>query len=468
MTLSAQALSEYAVRPGSGFEIAKLVADQIGNEIGATRFETWFGGGQCISVSEDTIVFRGESEFALQRMQTTFSKEISSAVSRVCGPQFSVEFVLDADESGKTNATEVPANQPPEPLKSRSRGRNSGRGLSSFCFGEDNRLAETSSQQVVAKLAQFSPFFVYGPTGSGKTHLLDAITNDVRRRRRGRRCIFLSAEQFTNYFIQALRGSGLPVFRRKYRDLDLLAIDDIHFLAGKKATINEFQFTIDNLSQLGKQIVLSSDRAPVELFSLAPDLIARLTSGLICPLHYPDYDGRLKIVQRICAERSFNIPESLLQLVCERLPNDVRRLSGAINRLHAAAVATGRPVSYESACRILNDLFAVSGVPTTSLHRIEKAVCDFCQIRPSDLKSSSRKKRICTARMLAMYLSREFTSSAFSEIGDYFGGRSHSTVIAARKKVHDWIMSDHQIELPHAAYNAKELVKRIETQLRTG
>ena len=248
-------------------------------------------------------------------------------------------------------------------MTSPSRAKHHARGLSSFCFGEDNRLAETSAQQVVEKLAQFSPFFVYGPTGSGKTHLLEAIANDVRRKRNRHRCIFLSAEQFTNQFIQALRGSGLPVFRRKYRDLDLLAIDDIHFLAGKKATIAEFQFTIDNLSRLGKQVVLSSDRAPVELFGLAPDLIARLTSGLICPLNYPDFDGRLKISQRICAERNFNIPEPLLNLVCDRLPNDVRRLSGAINRLHAAAVATGQQVSFESACRILNDFLPFRELP---------------------------------------------------------------------------------------------------------
>ncbi len=401
MTLSLHVLSDSTAQPGPDSKIAKLIASQLGNEIGATRFETWFGGGHCITVSKDTIVFQGESEFALQRMQTTFSKEINAAVTRVCGPQYAVEFVLAAEEPPTAIVADRQLDQLPEPENSHSRGRPSGRGLSSFCFGTDNRLAETSAQQVVAKLAQFSPFFVYGPTGSGKTHLLEAIANDVRRQRNRQRCIFLSAEQFTNHFIQALRGSGLPVFRRKYRDLDLLAIDDIHFLAGKKATIAEFQFTIDNLSRLGKQVVLSSDRAPVELFGLAPDLIARLTSGLICPLNYPDYEGRLKIAQRICTERNFNVPASLLHLICERLPNDVRRLSGAINRLHAAAVATGQPVSHEAACRILNDLFAVSGVPTTSLHHIEKAVCEFCQIRPNDLKSSSRKKRICTARMLS-------------------------------------------------------------------
>ena len=157
----------------------------------------------------------------------------------------------------------------------------------------------------------------------------------------------------------------------------------------------------------------------------------------------------------------------MLNEVCEQIRCDVRRLSGAVNRLYAARVATGRSITVESARRILADLFAVTNL-STSLNSIERAVCDFCQISPTELRSNSRKKRICTARMLAMYLSREHTTSAFSEIGDYYGGRSHSTVIAAQKKVHRWILSDEQVAMPNAAYRAKDVIERIESKLRIG
>lgn len=470
MTLSANVSNESTAESGSN-QVARLIGAQLELEIGKTRFETWFEGSESIRVSKETVEFLGSTEFALQRVQTSFGKEIRQVVDRVCGPQFAVSFLLQPITIKAQPLAEEPtvlAEKAPGVIGSHWQQRQRGRGIGSFYFGSENRLAKTSTLEVFERLGQMSPFFVHGPTGSGKTHLLEALTNEVRRKRRLKRCVFLSAEQFTNNFLQALRGSGLPMFRRKYRDLDLLAIDDIQFLAGKRATIAEFQFTIDNLSRLGKQVVLSGDRPPVELLELAPDLIARLASGLICPLNYPDFDVRMKIAQRFCQERNFSIPNSLLHLVCDKLPYDVRRLSGAINRLHAANIATGRPVSEDAACRILSDLFAVSGRPLTSLDRIEKAVCEFCHIRPAELRSSSRKQKICTARMLAMYLSREYTSSPYSEIGDYFGGRSHSTVIAARKKFDTWLKGNERIHLPHAAYEAQEIVKRLETQLHVG
>lgn len=475
MTLSVNQLPDSPEREGN-CNASRLIAAQLLNEVGKTRFETWFGDASCFSVVNGCVRITAPHNFALQRLQNNFKTEVRQAVDRVCGPQYTIAYVeeMTCPEPSVSLPSFSSASSPPKTSASSTPSRpvlqnqRRAKGIDSFWFGEENRLASTSVEQMFAQLGQFSPLFIYGPTGSGKTHLLESISNDVRKRLRRQRCIFLSAEQFTNYFVQALRGgTGLPVFRRKYRDLDLLAIDDIQFLAGKKATIAEFQFTIDNLNRMGKQVVLSSDRPPVELSNLSPDLTARLTSGLICPLRYPGFEGRMKITKQICSERNFSIPEDVLELVCEQLKNDVRRLSGAANRLHAARVATGRQVTIEVASRILGDLFAVTGA-TTSLLSIEKAVCEFCQIKPNELKSASRKKRICTARMLAMYLSRQYTSSAFSEIGDYYGGRSHSTVIAAQKKVNNWLVSNQEISLPHAAYEAKELVKRIELNLRIG
>ena len=196
----------------------------------------------------------------------------------------------------------------PKASENRSSRRHLYQGVNSFWFGERNQLVQTGVSQLFQQPGQFSPLFIYGSTGSGKTHLLEALTNDFRRRLKKKRCVFLSAEQFTSQFVGSLRGgSGLPMFRRKYRDLDLLAIDDIQFLAGKRATLGEFQHTIDNLIRTGKQVVVSSDRPPIELGHLGNDISARLSAGLTTPLEYPDFEGRLHIVKRVCAQRNLSL-----------------------------------------------------------------------------------------------------------------------------------------------------------------
>ena len=494
--------------------VAQAIADQLCVRIGPARFNLWFTKQTFVEdTNGNSILVYAENKFSLQRIQNTFGSEIKTVVSRVCGPQFEIGYriagsdqttgpLTSSNESGSLaiqpaqlnqanlNPSETanlpnqqndsgdsnnPAsirihNQEPSPRPNVSDRKPVKRvGVNSFWFGPDNRLIKAGVEHLFEQPGQFSPLFIYGSTGSGKTHLLEAITNDYRRRLKKKRCIYLSAEQFTSQFVGSLRGgSGLPMFRRKYRDLDLLAIDDIQFLAGKRATLGEFQHTIDNLIRTGKQVVGSSDRPPIELTDLGNDISARLSAGLTCPLEYPDFEGRLHIVERMCSERNLKIPTDVKRLISDQLTRDVRRLSGAVNRLHAYSVSINRQITTETAQQVLCDLFSLSGPNCTSMVSIEQAVCEFCGIQPNELKSSSRRKRICAARMLAMYLSRQYTGSAFSEIGDYFGGRSHSTVIAAERKVANWLKNDEGICVSHATYPAKEVLRRIESNLRIG
>ena len=488
------------LKPGLATQdFAKTIAAQLAARIGEDRFELWFLNRESISLGIPAnqlemppVQVSAENSFSLQRIQSSFGSEIRKIVDQVCGPHYRIEYRLQdalqsAPETGRLESLPAQAagetnlvNPDCENRVSNDCGSDlSGvhkpvpkrrlRGVNSFCFGPDNRLIEAGVDQLFERPGQFSPFFVFGPTGSGKSHLLESIANDFRRRLRLKRCVCLSAEQFTSEFVGSLRGgTGLPMFRRKYRDLDLLAIDDIHFLAGKRATLGEFQHTIDNLIRMGKQVIVSSDRPPIELGHLGNDISTRLSGGLTCPVEYPDFDGRLKIVRRMCSERNMDLPTNVLKLICEQLTRDVRRLSGAVNRLHAYSVATRQTILPEVAQKVLSDLFSRTGPNCTSMVTIEQAVCEFCGVNSSDLKSSSRQKRISSARMLAMYLSRQYTASAFSEIGEYFGGRSHSTAIAAQRKVSQWIDENHGISLPHAVYSAKEVVKRIESNLRIG
>lgn len=494
LTLSTQDPTEK--REANDLGAAPAIATQVAERIGAARFNLWFSRKSFVCNTDESspaVLIYAETEFSLQRIQNSFGQAIRQVVDRVAGPQFELQYLVSGKETSNAqqscDSEASQANQNAGPIvdsveRPETISINSPRseasekppirkhlyqGVNSFWFGEKNQLVQTGVAQLFQQPGQFSPLFIYGSTGSGKTHLLEALTNDFRRRLKKKRCVFLSAEQFTSQFVGSLRGgSGLPMFRRKYRDLDLLAIDDIQFLAGKRATLGEFQHTIDNLIRTGKQVVVSSDRPPIELGHLGNDISARLSAGLTCPLEYPDFEGRLHIIKRMCAQRNFKLPISVMRLVCEQLTRDVRRLYGGINRLYAYSISTGKPVTPEVAQNVLQDLFSLSGPNCTSMVSIEQAVCEFCGIEPNELKSSSRRKKICAARMLAMYLSRQYTASAFSEIGDYFGGRSHSTVIAAERKVANWIRDDEGIAVSNSVYQAKEVLRRIESNLRIG
>ncbi len=473
MTLLNTELASPNERSQADSIIEKLVA-----QLSEDRFDLWFGNRSCLVVQQQSVQISAESEFAAIRLQKKFGTVVRKVVDHVCGPHFGLEFQADpgfenqesfnaeSEVQVTPDVTKVHPSHSPTPTPMGFAAKRKKPGIDSFYFGDANQLAQAGVKHVLSQPGQMSPFYIFGPSGCGKSHLLECLTNQVRRVHRCR-AVFLSAEQFTSYFVQALRGSGLPMFRRKYRDLDLLAIDDIQFFAGKKATLSEVQYTIDNLIRAGKQVVIAADRPPIELDQINADLAARLTSGLTCPLNYPGFEQRLMIAQNFCSDRQLAIPDSVLELVCERLSKDVRKLSGAMNLLHAAHVATGNRIDTEMAERVLADLYTISN-SNTSMGKIEKVVCQFCGVKPADLKSPSRKKKICTARMLAMYLSREHTSSAFSEIGDYFGGRSHSTVIAAQQKVNGWLKNDRNIDLPRATYPAKEVLRRIESNLRIG
>ena len=450
-------------------------------EIGDDRFEMWFSHSRCLrhDASKQLVTVQSDNEFSLRRIQQSFQREVRQAVDRVCGPTAKLLFLVVPDahevqtersDSSTLNVQQNLAFSAPTQEPSNVRfPKRSVPTLKSFSFAPQASLLQGAVAQVIQTPGQISPVLVYGPTGSGKTHLLEAITHQYRRQLRLKKCLYVSADQFTTQFVASLRqGTGLPMFRRKFHGLDLLAIDDIQFFAGKKATLVEFQQTIDHLQRLGKQILLASDRSPFELGELGAEICTRIESGLHCSTQYPDFDGRLKIAMGMCQTRNIRLAKPVLELIAEKLPRDMRRLSGAINRLHAYATTFGDTISESFARKALEDLFSQSGPSCTTMVSIEKAVCDFCQVKPQELKSGSRQKRISTARMLAMYLSREYTGAAFSEIGEYFGGRSHSTVIAAQKKVKHWLVDNKGISLPHAKFTTKEAIERLESDLRIG
>ena len=333
--------------------------------------------------------------------------------------------------------------------------------------GDANRLAIASAEMVVRQPGQLTPLMFYGPTSVGKTHLLEGIWTAARKSHGRLTTIYLSAEQFTSQFLEALRGSGLPSFRRKYRGVGVLMLDDLQFFVGKRATQVELLHTIDTFLREGRQLVFAADRSPAELPELGPELTTRLTSGLVCRIEPPDYATRLGILGQMARRMKLHVPADVQQFVASRLTSHARELSGALCRLQATSESLGRPISLAMAEEALADLIRHSG-RAVRLPDIEKAVCEVFGLEPASLQSDVKGKRVSHPRMLAMWLARKHTRAALSEIGHFFGRRSHSTVVSAQKRVDGWMASGRPLDLAERHWPVDDAIRQVERRLAAG
>ncbi len=339
--------------------------------------------------------------------------------------------------------------------------------LAAFVVGPSNRMAHAAAELAAARPGEMSPLLVHGPSGVGKTHLLEGICGQFRGLHPGSTALVLSAEQFTTGFLQALHGGGLPGFRRTCRQADLLVIDDLQFFAGKRATTLELQQTVDAFHRHGRQIVFAADRDLAALDFLGPDLVTRLRGGMTARIEPPDYDVRRGIVAGIATRRGLTLPAEVCHYVATSMTRHARELIGAVNRLEATSHMLGLPVTPEVAEEALADLVRASS-RSVRLADIERAVCAAFGIETGSLQSSRRARIVNHPRMLAMFLARRHTSSALTEIGAYFGRRSHSTVIAAQKAVDEWVSQRSKIVLADATWDVEEAIRRVEDVLRAG
>lgn len=339
--------------------------------------------------------------------------------------------------------------------------------LANFQFGAANRLAQAATDQVIQRPGQISPLVLFGPVGSGKTHLATGLGQHLKRRMQSYSVLQLSAEQFTTRFLQALNGSGLPSLRAQFRDVDLLILEDIQFFQGKKATLVELQHTIDSLLRMGKQLILTMDRHPNDLNFLSAEIQTRLVSGLVIPLQAADREARAAICQHWCQQWRLTLADGMIDWLADHITGDTRRLSGALFRLLAVQSSRGQHIQPHEAMEILSD-YAGTHQAVCSLAMIQKAVCNLCGLEPTELNGSGRTRKISAARMLAMYLARKHTPSALSEIGAFFGGRRHSTVVAAEKRIRAWVQTNESLDTASRAVNLREAIRQVETQLKTG
>lgn len=485
-------------------EIQQAIAWQLKQSIGEDRFDLWFSEETALSFAEGQLVISAADDLSIQFIQQQFMASIRECMESVLGNQGSLRFVVKSDDesavkqhtlfSDEQLAEVGIAGETPEKISrsQRARRRRGNRSqdnqshdnqrdlpllesprasdwqsLDSFQFGRQNLLLETAIQELFTEPGKFNPLVLHGPVGCGKSHLATAIVGRARQTRRFRRCVNITAEQFTSSFIDALQNRRLTDFRSKFRNLDLLAMDDIQFLAGKQATLIEFQNTLETLMRTGKQIVITADRPVGELRFAEDTLFTRLSAGLTCPVRYPDLNGRMEIIRRLATSRQLTLAPEVERMVAERIGRDVRLLSGAINRLNATSLVTETPLDLATTEQCLADLFHTQ-TPVVSLAKIEQAVCDICGVESTELKSGKRIKRISTARMLAMWLSRKYTSAGLAEIGKFYGGRSHSTVVAAEKKINGLLQADAAIPLRNHQTTISHAMGRLKHSLEVG
>ena len=340
--------------------------------------------------------------------------------------------------------------------------------LEQYVVGLGNRMAHAAAALAADQPGAMSPLVIHGPSGVGKTHLLEGICRRMRQRNPRFSAVMLSAEQFTTTFLESLHGRrGLPGFRRSLRAADLLVIDDLQFLIGKKATISELLHTIEALQRAGKQVVFASDRDVESLAELGADLQARLRGGMGARILPPDEAARAGIVESLAARRALSIPAEVVAFVAARMTRNTRELAGAVNRLEATSHMLGIPVTLDMAEECLAELVRSSS-RAVRLADIERAVCSALGVDPGSLQSSCRVRRVNQPRMLAMFLARKHTPAALSEIGAYFGRRSHSTVISAQRTVDGWIASGSRLTLADAEWGIEEAIRRVEESLRVG
>ncbi len=338
---------------------------------------------------------------------------------------------------------------------------------SKFVVGDCNQLAWASARTIVADPSRVSPVLFHGPCGVGKSHLLTAIAQHLRTHCRMRRVVHVTSEQFTNDFTESIKGGGLPMFRRKYRDIEAMLVDDIQFFMGKRATILELKQTLDVLLRANKQVIFTADRSINDLNGLGSDIVGRLRGGLITPLLPIDVGTRAQILQNALAEANLNVTSDIVRAIVAKTVGDGRVLHGIAKRLMIVAASVGGALtSIEQCWDSVFDLIQATQ-PVVRLGDIERVVCEVFNLPANSLQSASKIRTVAQPRMLAMFLARKYTPAAYKEIGDYFGNRRHSTVISAERTVEEWLRDNATLGTARGM-SVKEAIRHVESSLHIG
>ena len=419
-------------------------------------FQMWFEPLKCLETSEDAVTLGVPNDFAAIWIHDNYLDLITQRMRMTAGRMVQVNL-RKSDTNPAASAARAtvvdPKARPAVKRTIRYDERSAATGslnprntFENFVVGSNNQLAHAASLAVSQSPAQaYNPLFIHGATGLGKTHLMHAIGHSILQRNPDAKIAYLSTEKFTNEYIHAIQENALTKFRQRYRNVDVLLIDDIQFLSGKERIQEEFFHTFNDLFESQKQIVLSSDRPVTEIATLEARLVSRFQWGLSADIQSPDFETRVAILRTKAATLKIELPVAVIEFMAQHISKNIRRLEGALIKISSYAALTGKTLDLATAESLLKDVLMEEAQNRLNIEGIQKRVADHYQIRHSDMTSKRRPNAIAFPRQIAMYLCRQLTRHSLQEIGEAFGGRDHGTVIHAVKTVENMMDQDDSV-----------------------
>jgi chromosomal replication initiator protein len=420
-------------------EIWQKTLGLLKNELTEISFNTWIKTIDPLSLTGNTINLAVPAEFNKGILESRYQTLIKNAIKQVTFKEYEIAFIVPSQENLNklTKQTESAGNED-SPLSV----LNPKYTFDTFVIGNSNRFAHAAALAVAeAPGKAYNPLFIYGGVGLGKTHLMHAIGHYILEQNSSQRVLYVSSEKFTNELINAIKDNRNEEFRSKYRNIDVLLIDDIQFIAGKERTEEEFFHTFNALYEANKQIILSSDKPPKEI-SLEDRLRSRFEWGLIADMQAPDLETRIAILRKKAQLENLTVPNEVIVFIADKIASNIRELEGALNRVIAYSSLTENEITVELASEALKDILSANKAKVLNCTTIQEAVARYFDIRPEEFKSKKRTRDIAFPRQIAMYLCRELTEMSLPKIGEEFGGRDHTTVIHACEKISEEIESN--------------------------
>jgi chromosomal replication initiator protein len=437
------------------------ISSALRAELGEGVYDRWFSTLRLAEADAREVTLVIPNSIYQVWIESNYGSQLQASLMTVFGAKRKITFRV---ENGHVSEPVAPpeAIAPEEPAEAAgvagAKGLNPHYVFDTFVVGANSEFAHAASLAVAKSPARtYNPLFIHGGVGLGKTHLLQAIGHHLAALRRGTKVAYVRSETFTNEFINAIQTNSLVKFRRRYRQADILLIDDIQFLAGKERSQEEFFHTFNSLFEGRKQIVLSSDQPPSEISQLEQRLVSRFEWGLTAELQPPDMETRLAILRKKAARLEVSLPAHVLEFLAHRIKSNVRRLEGALLRVASFSSLSGRPLTDESIEHVLRDILQEEARRAVSIDQVQRKVAEHYDVRLADMTSKRRPASIAFPRQVAMFISRRLTKSSLQDIGEAFGGRDHGTVIHACKTVQ--VRMDKEESL-------RQIVRFLETALQ--
>lgn len=426
-------------------ELWQAALEKIEEKVSKPSYDTWLKNTEAVELNQTTLIVSAPNEFARDWLENQYTNVINEVLEEVTGSRLETKFIIpdpsppaeEAKQTGQESTSPSNHNDFPNSML------NEKYTFDTFVIGAGNRFAHAASLAVAEAPAKaYNPLFIYGGVGLGKTHLMHAIGHYVREHNPNAKVAYVTSEKFTNEFINAIMDNKSNAFRNKYRNIDVLLIDDIQFIAGKESTQEEFFHTFNALHEESKQIIISSDRPPKEIPTLEDRLRSRFEWGLITDITPPDLETRIAILNKKAKAEGLEIPNEVMLYIANQINTNIRELEGALIRVVAYSSLVNQDIDAALAAEALKDIIPSNKPKEITVEGIQEIVSRKYNIRMEDFAAKKRTKSIAFPRQIAMYLSREMTDLSLPKIGDEFGGRDHTTVIHAHEKISKMIADD--------------------------